>query len=46
MVKIKRKGQQYIIRVDADSYKYEYVMNDLELARERACKLKLMLDIK
>lgn len=45
-VKILRKKGKFVIVVVADGYTREYIEDDLEVAKVRASKLKLMLSIK
>lgn len=45
-VQIVRKGQKYIIKIEADGHCREYVEDSLEAAQTRASKLRLMLGIK
>lgn len=46
LVQIVRRGQKYIIKIEADGHCREYVEGSLEAAQTRASKLKLMLGIK
>ena len=45
-VKILRRKGKYVITIDADGYKREYVEDSLEVAKYRANNLKLLLNIK
>ncbi|GMB01859.1 hypothetical protein [Pelosinus sp. IPA-1] len=45
-VSLKKKGLKYIISVDADGHSRQYVEDDLEVAKTRVEKIKLMLSIK
>jgi hypothetical protein len=45
-VQIVRKGDKYIIKINADGHSREYVEDSSELAKERAEKLKIILSIK
>jgi len=45
-VKILRKKGKFILIVVADGYSREYIEDDVEVAKARASKLKLILGIK
>ena len=45
-VKILRKKEKFILIVVADGYSREYIEDDVEVAKARASKLKLILGIK
>ena len=45
-ISLKRKGTRYIIDVVADGHIRQYIETDLEVAKARANKLKLILGIK
>lgn len=45
-VQIVKKGQRYIIKIEADGHCREYVEGSLEAAQTRASRLKVMLGIK
>jgi len=45
-VEVNRKGKKYVIDVNADGHKRQYIEDSLVLAKVRAEKLKLLLSIK
>lgn len=45
-VKIVRKKGKFIIAIEADGHKREYEENNLEVAKARTIKIKMILGIK